>query len=338
VSAEILELPLSQVSPDPEQHRRWFDPEALKGLAESIVANGQLDPVKVIRLGEGWQVIDGERRYRACLLAGMDTIRAIVLEVDEGQRLAIQAAANLARENPRPCEEARAYAKIIMHARDCLGLSDEEAKRRAARETSKSVQRVGFKLRLLSLPTEVQDLVDKGALGEGQALALGPLAEAAEEAEAVRQARKCVAEGSTVAEVRARVAAYLGAQAQGSLFGAGVAKRSEAGKAAAEGVSRIIGHLECVADLSFDERAQRATVQAGALTAQEVQVAVARLRGGMRHLEAIVEALEGKAAEVAEDSPEAIERDRKREVQALTEKLAARYTALRRREREVKAG
>jgi ParB/RepB/Spo0J family partition protein len=284
-------------------------------------------------------VIDGERRFRACKLAGLDTIRAVVLDVDEGQRLAIQATANLARADVRPCEEARAYAKIIAHDLSRgVGLSEAEARARCARVTGRSLQRVGYKLRLLCLPEEVQGLVDKGALGEGQALALTPLVEASEEAEAVRQARKAVAEGSNVAEVKARVAAYLGAQAQGALFGGGVGKRSEEGKAAAEGVSRIIGHLECVADLSFDERGQQVKVAVGHLQAHEIKAALAKLRGAMRHLSGVVAELEGNGKPDADDSPEAIERDRKAAQRELTERLAARYTAIRRREREVKAG
>jgi ParB-like chromosome segregation protein Spo0J len=107
----------------------------------------------------------------------LPTIRAVVLDVDEGRRLAIQATANLARQDVRPCEEARAYQKIVDQLRaEKPWLSEEEARKRCAAVTGKPLQRVAYKLKLLALPVEVQELVDKGALGEGQAQALGRLA------------------------------------------------------------------------------------------------------------------------------------------------------------------
>ncbi|MBM3956794.1 MAG: ParB/RepB/Spo0J family partition protein, partial [Gemmatimonadetes bacterium] len=247
--------------------------------------------VKVVRQGDGYQIVDGECRYRACLRAGLETIRAVVLDVDEGQRLAIQATANLARQDVRPCEEATAYAKIIEHLRaEKPWLSEEDARKRCAKVTGKPLQRIAFKLKLLALPVEVQELVDKGALGEGQALALGRLAEGdpaeAGRAECVRLARKAVAQALSVADVKARVAAYVGEQAQCSLFGADEGKASVEARKTRDTLGRVVGHLERVADLTFDEKQQALAL--GELRADELAAARAKLAGAARHLGALL--------------------------------------------------
>jgi ParB family chromosome partitioning protein len=285
---EVRCLRLADVQPDPEQHRKHFPEEYLAGLAESIRENGQLDPVKVIRQGDGYQIVDGECRYRACLRAGLETLRAVVLDVDEGQRLAIQATANLARQDVRPCEEATAYAKIVEHLRaEKPWLSEEDARKRCAKVTGKPLQRIAFKLKLLALPVEVHGLVDKGALGEGQALALGRLAEGeANRAECVRLARKAVAQGLSVADVKARVAAYLGEQAQCALFGAEEGKASVEARKTRDTLGRVVGHLERVADLTFDERQQALAL--GELRADELAAARAKLAGAAKHLGALL--------------------------------------------------
>ena len=284
----VVCIPLAEVRPDPDQHRKHFPDEHLNGLAESIRGNGQLDPVKVTRLGDGFQLVDGECRLRACLRAGLEFVRAVVLDVDEGQRLAIQATANLARQDVRPCEEARAYQKIVDQLRaERPWLSEEDARKRCAAVTGKPLQRVAYKLKLLALPVEVQELVDKGALGEGQAQALGRLAEGeANRAECVRLARKAVAQGLSVAEVKARVAAFVGEQAQCSLFGADEARASVEARKTRDTLGRVVGHLERVADLTFDERQQALSL--GELRADELAAARAKLAGAAKHLGALL--------------------------------------------------
>jgi len=300
---EVRSLPVADVQPDPDQHRKDFDPEKLAELGESIRSLGQLSPIVVRPEGGGYRIVAGERRWRAMQAAGFTTIQAVVRDLPEGDALALQAAENLARCDVRPCEEARAYRKVLDQEKiDRPWLTDAEATKRCASVTGSSPQRIAFKLKLLALPAEVQSLVDKGALGEGQAQCLVRLAEGEEKrAECVRLARKAVAQGLPVAEVRARVSAYLGEQAQGAMF-AGEAQASPQARVTRDTLNRAIGHLARVVDLTFDERS--VDFRLPDLGPNELDTARAKLAGAAKHLGALLAEVE---AARGSECPSAVE-------------------------------
>src|ERR1035437_9967910 len=109
-----MKLPISCVHPNPDQPRKRFDPDALAELAESIRQNGLIQPITVRALGDGqYMIVAGERRYRAHLLAGLDTIDANLVEISDAERDILAIVENLQRENISPLEEGRAFQKIL---------------------------------------------------------------------------------------------------------------------------------------------------------------------------------------------------------------------------------
>jgi ParB family transcriptional regulator, chromosome partitioning protein len=195
--AETLhELPVAAISPNPEQPRREFDQEALDGLAASLAEQGVLQPVLVRpRDAGGYQLVAGERRWRAAQIAGLKTIPAIVRDRADAASLEAALVENMAREDLSPIEEARACAALSEE----LGLSRKEIGRRVGR----SRVAISNLLRLLELPDDVIELLQKGALSEGHGRAL-LLAE--DHGERRRLARAAVDQGWSVrvAEDRAR--------------------------------------------------------------------------------------------------------------------------------------
>ena len=158
-------LPVAAIEPHPEQPRRHFDEAALDELAASIAARGVIQPVIVRPHGAGrWQLIAGERRWRAAQRAQLHEIPAIVRDLDEREVMALALIENLQREDLNPIEEARAYQR----------LADGEAMTQAeiARMVDKSRSHVANLQRLLSLPEPVIALVEEGRLSMGHARAL----------------------------------------------------------------------------------------------------------------------------------------------------------------------
>ena len=185
---ELLHLPVESVHPNPRQPRRRFEPEAAAGLAASIRLQGVLQPIVVRRRPEGgFELIAGERRWRAAQAAGMPTLPALVRDADDGDSLLLGLVENVAREQLSPVEEARAYASLV----DEFELSLGDVAERVAR--SKSA--VSNRLRLLELPEEVLWMLARGDLTEGHARAV--LAIPDDEARR-RLARRIVKEGLTV--------------------------------------------------------------------------------------------------------------------------------------------
>lgn len=160
-----MELPVSEISPNPYQPRAKFDDAAILELATSIKATGLLQPVVVRRdIAGGYQLVVGERRLRASSAAGLSRIPAIVRDVPEERMLELALVENLQREDLNPIEEAKAYQVLIERAK----LTHDEVSERVGK------QRVSItnSLRLLSLPVEVQDMVSRGTLTAGHARAL----------------------------------------------------------------------------------------------------------------------------------------------------------------------
>jgi ParB family transcriptional regulator, chromosome partitioning protein len=195
---ELAQLPVSAIHPNPRQPRKRFEEEAVSGLAESIRAQGLIQPVVVRpRLEGGYELIAGERRWRAAREAGVETVPAVVREADDRDTLLLGLVENVAREDLSPVEEARAYALLI----DEFGLSLGEVAERVGR----SKPTVSNRIRLLELPDDVLTLLNRRELTEGHARAV--LAVPDHDARR-RLARRIVLEGLSVraAERAARTA------------------------------------------------------------------------------------------------------------------------------------
>jgi ParB family transcriptional regulator, chromosome partitioning protein len=162
---ELLHLPVESIHPNPRQPRKRFEPEASAGLAASIRHQGILQPIVVRRrVDGGFELIAGERRWRAARAAGIPTLPALVRDADDGDALLLGLVENIAREQLSPVEEARAYASLV----DEFELSLAEVSERVGR--SKSA--VSNRLRLLELPEEVLWMLARGDLTEGHARAV----------------------------------------------------------------------------------------------------------------------------------------------------------------------
>jgi ParB family transcriptional regulator, chromosome partitioning protein len=161
----LRDVPVDLVVPNPRQPRRNFDEATLAGLAESLRQRGVLQPILVRPLPGGtYELVAGERRWRAAKLASLDTVPALVRTHDDAQALEIALIENMAREDLNPVEEARACAALVEE----LGLTREEVGRRVGR----SRVAVSNLLRLLDLPDEALALVEDGTLSEGHGRAL----------------------------------------------------------------------------------------------------------------------------------------------------------------------
>ncbi len=191
---ELREIPTDMVAPNPHQPRRDFDEEALVGLAESIRVRGVLQPVLVRPLPAGtYELIAGERRWRAAGLAELETIPAIVRHHDDAGSLEVALIENMARQDLNPIEEARACAALTEE----LGLSREEVGQRVGR----SRVAVSNLIRLLDLPDEALELIISSQLSEGHGRAL---LTAPENADRRRLARQAVEGRWSVRELEAR--------------------------------------------------------------------------------------------------------------------------------------
>jgi len=163
--AELRELHVDLVAPNPVQPRKRFDEEALQALADSVKERGVLQPVLVRpRPGGSYELVAGERRWRAARLAGLETLPALVQQRDDARSLEDALIENMAREDLNPIEAARAVAGLVEE----LGLTREEVGRRVGR----SRVAVSNLLRLLDLPDEALALVEDGSLSEGHGRAL----------------------------------------------------------------------------------------------------------------------------------------------------------------------
>ncbi len=200
LGAYFDEIPVAAIVPNPRQPRQNFDTEALAELAASIEAVGLLQPVVVRAAGRGqYEIVTGERRWRACQQAGLAMIPAIVRETADGDLLRDALIENLHREQLNPLEEASAYQQLL----DDFGATHEELARRIGR----SRPHISNTIRLLNLPPAVQKRVAAGVLSAGHARALLSLKDPAEQESL---AHRIVAEGLSVRAVEEIVT--LGAQ------------------------------------------------------------------------------------------------------------------------------
>ena len=166
--SELLNLPISKVEPNKEQPREYFDQQALQDLADSISQYGLIQPVVARKLDTGYyQIIAGERRWRASRLAGLTEIPVRVIEADDRRTAELALVENLQREDLNPIEEAKGYKSLIEE----YGLTQEET----AKSVGKSRPAITNSLRLLNLSPRVLELVETGDLSAGHARALIPI-------------------------------------------------------------------------------------------------------------------------------------------------------------------
>lgn len=190
----VRTLRMAEIDPKADQPRRNFDAEALSQLADSIAANGILQPILVRETGERYEIIAGERRFRAARLAGLSEIPALVLEADDEAAAKYALIENLQREDLNPYEEAVAIRKLM----DEYGLSQEQV----AGSIGRSRSAVANALRLLDLPEDAVKLVTDGTLSAGHARTLLGLLDKGQIGDV---ARKCVQSALSVRELESLV-------------------------------------------------------------------------------------------------------------------------------------
>ena len=187
-------LPIEVIEPNPMQPRTIFQPERMEELAASIRANGVIQPLIVRRHGPTFQIIAGERRWRAAQLAGLREVPVVVQQVDDPQLLELALIENIQREDLNPIETAHAYDRLHRE----LGMQHEEIGRR----TGKDRASIANYIRLLKLPREVQGLLANQRLSMGHARAILGLPNADQQ---VQIAERAAAQGLSVRQVEALV-------------------------------------------------------------------------------------------------------------------------------------
>lgn len=188
-----VSLPLAQVEPGLKQPRKRFDEETLADLADSIRTHGIIQPLTVRRLSSGYyQIIAGERRWRAAKLAGLSEVPAVIIEADDRKVMELGLIENLQREDLNPMEEAMGYRTLMEE----YGLTQEET----AQRVGKSRPAVANALRLIALPDAIRHLVEEGQLSAGHARALLSISSSTLQK---KLAQKIIAEGLSVRQTEA---------------------------------------------------------------------------------------------------------------------------------------
>jgi ParB family transcriptional regulator, chromosome partitioning protein len=203
---ELRELPVELIRPNPGQPRKRFDDDALQALAGSLAERGVVQPILVRPVAGGtYELVAGERRWRAAQLAGLELIPAVVQEHDDAASLEVALVENMAREDLNPVEAARAVAALVEE----LGLSREAVGRKVGR----SRVAISNLLRILDLPDEALSLIESGRLseGHGRALLMAP-----DHGDRRRLARAAAEQGWSVRVTEARARAAVAGPRQGS--------------------------------------------------------------------------------------------------------------------------
>jgi len=176
---EVVNVGIDEIRSNPFQPREVIDEMELRDLAQSIQEYGVIQPIILRRVKEGYQLVAGERRWRACQMAGWKEVPAIVCDMEEEEAAAVSLIENLQRKELNFLEEAKAYARLIGE----FGITQEELARRVGR----SQAAIANKLRLLRLPEEVQELLKRGGVSERHARALLKLGDPEDQLEVVRR-------------------------------------------------------------------------------------------------------------------------------------------------------
>ena len=189
IESELIELSLDLIDPTPTQPRQVFNEDRLDELAQSIKTNGIIQPIIVRRNGERYQIVAGERRWRAAQKAGLHKVPAVIKDIPEANILELSLIENIQREELNPIEEANAYKRLI----ERLNVTQEDLAHRLGKDRSS----IANLLRLLKLPEEIQAMVEDGQLSMGHARAL--LSIETEEKQ-TRVARDIISRGLSVRE------------------------------------------------------------------------------------------------------------------------------------------
>ena len=221
----VTEAPVERLDPNPFQPRSAIDPERLAELAASIRASGIVQPILARRRGERYQIIAGERRWRAAQALGLASVPVTLREVPDEQLLELALVENVQREELTPIEEAQAFQRLQAE----LGLTQEEIARRVGRDRTT----IANTLRLLRLPRELRELVGQGALDAGHARALLALDAVPDQLALGREAAR---KGLSVREVERRVALLRAPRG-----GRAVARKDPNTAAAEERLRRTLG-------------------------------------------------------------------------------------------------
>ncbi len=190
---QVSFVEITQVEPNKSQPRKLFDKEKISELSSSIAEHGLLQPIIVRKTGDRYQIISGERRWRASRMAGLTEIPVIIKELDDKSALEIGLIENLQREDLNAVEEAQGYRTLI----DEYGLTQEEISKRVG----KSRPAVANAMRILVLPKQILDLVLAGKLSSGHARALLPLMETYTEEKLIKLAKDIVDRDLSVRQV-----------------------------------------------------------------------------------------------------------------------------------------
>ena len=190
IAGEIVFLDINDIKPNANQPRKDFNEEKIEELARSIEIHGVIQPIMVRPFGKGYEIVAGERRWRAARKAGLKKIPAIIRELDEQQNMLIAIIENMQREDLNPIEEALALDEMIR----TYGLTQEEI----SHSVGKSRPYITNALRLLKLPDEVRSMVSSGALSGGHARAIVGLSS---DEDKINAAKKTVELGWSVREI-----------------------------------------------------------------------------------------------------------------------------------------
>lgn len=155
----VREISLREIKPNPYQPRKLFSPEAIDELKESIKQHGILQPIILRKIGKGYEIVAGERRFRAAKAARLATIPAVIREFNDEQMMELAVLENLQREDLTPIEEARAYQTLMTN----LNVTQEEL----AKRLGKSRPHIANHVRLLALPSDIQKYITEGKLSMG---------------------------------------------------------------------------------------------------------------------------------------------------------------------------
>jgi len=212
---EVTLVSVDDIRPNSRQPRKEFDEESLEGLAQSIVENGLLQPIIVRKAEHGYEVIAGERRWRAASKAGLDTVTAIIRNVSDEKMLQLAIIENIQREDLNPIEKARAYRELMEE----FSLTQDQA------ATRLGIGRVNLAntLRLLELPEEIQLLVSRGTIAYGHARAL---LGASSPGEMIRLAERIVRDDLSVRQTEALVVRARGEKGADGSKGGGAREKA----------------------------------------------------------------------------------------------------------------
>ncbi len=221
-------LPVDSIEPNPLQPRTVFSQDRLEELAQSIRSNGVIQPLIVRRVADHFELVAGERRWRASKIAGLTEVPVVVQDLAEDRLLEVALIENIQREDLNPIEAAQAFDRLVRE----MGLSHDEIGRRTGKDRSS----IANMIRLLKLPVEVQRLVAENRLPMGQARALLSLPDAASQ---IQLAEKSCAQGLSTRQVEALV--RQATEPRRSSGDAVEQKQDPNVRAAAEEMQRILG-------------------------------------------------------------------------------------------------